>query len=108
MAGKEVLREAVGQILDLARQNLKESAANLASDPQTTVEDHREDLERWSKMVLNKELSEDEMKDLIATEVVVDLMEDLKQKGTATARLDKFKGAVVDILFSAAFKLIPS
>ena len=108
MAVKEVVKEAVGQIRDLARQNLRESAGTLVNDAQTSVEDHKEDLARWSKMVLNQELPEDDMKDLIATEIVVDLMEGLKQKGMAKAQLDKLKGAVVDILFSAAFKLIPS
>ncbi len=100
----KVVKEALEQIRSWAQQNLRESADTLVNEARTLLESHKADLERLSKMVLEPE----ELKDLIDTRIAVDLLEGLKLKGMAVARVDKFKGAVVDILFSAAFKLIPS
>jgi hypothetical protein len=104
----KIIKEALDQIRSWAQQNLRESADTLVNEARTSLEAHKADLERWSKLVQEQKLTEEEVKDLVETRIAVDLMEGLKLKGMAVAKVDKFKGAVVDILFSAAFKLIPS
>jgi hypothetical protein len=103
-----VVNEALDQIRDWAQQNMREFADTLVNDARTSLEDHKADLERWSKMLQEQQLTQEEMKDLIATRIAVDLMKVLKQRGLAVAQVDKFKGALVNFLISAAFKLIPS
>ncbi len=103
-----LIQAALGQIREYAREHLQEYADTVVKDAQTSLEAHKGDLERWSALAVDQQLSPEEVKDLIATRIAVDLLEGLKQKGMGVAQADKFKGALIDIVFNVALGLIPS
>ncbi|MFZ5449703.1 MAG: hypothetical protein ACOZFS_13810 [Thermodesulfobacteriota bacterium] len=100
-------------------QDLKEGMAQLAKDNfgkknwqaalqdgQAFLEKSKADLQRWLKMLNNKEITQEEFKSLVEGLKDLAAMEALKQAGLKAAKIDKFRTQAINLLIDTAFKII--
>jgi hypothetical protein len=85
--------------------DLKRYKDAAAKDANSFIEDTRADLERWTRLVAQSELSADELRWLLSGRLELAKMVALKQAGLAKVRLDAFKKGLLEAVTSAALRV---
>lgn len=75
------------------------------SDGNAFIEKTKADLERWTKMLAQGDLTRDDFEWLIVGKKDLAELETLKQAGLAKATLDKFTNGLIDTIVNTAFKV---
>jgi len=101
------LQALKAEMAQLAKDNFaKKNWQAALQDEQEFLDKSKADLQRWLKMLNNKELSPEDFKSLV--EGLKDLapMEALKQAGLKAAKLDHFRTQSINLLIDLTFKFI--
>ena len=91
-------------IVEIAVDTLDDFATQAIDDGNDFIEDTKEDLERWTKLLAKGELSKDDFTFLIQSQKDLFNLHALKQAGLALIAAQKFRDAVIDLMISAASK----
>jgi hypothetical protein len=87
----------------LAKTMLKGFKDEALTDTKTFMESSKEDLQRWTKLLAQGELTQDDFEWLVMGRKDVLELHLLKQSGLALVRLDRFKNALIDLIIDTAF-----
>ena len=98
--------EAVEEgVKELAKKTLKGFKDEATSDVKAFLEASQDDLKRWTKLLADGELSQDDFEWLVLGRKDVAELYALKQAGLAQIRLDRFKNALVDLVIDTALDI---
>ena len=94
------------QMTQLAKREFKENWQAAMKDGQDFLDNSKDKLQKYLKMLNNHEIDQDEFKSLAGHLGVQAEMEMLKQAGLKAARIDQFRTQAINLVISAAFKFI--
>lgn len=94
------------EIVQLAKQTLKDNWQAGVKDGQAFVEKTKVDLARWTKLLADGELTKDDFKSLVMGTKDLAEMEMLKQAGLKLSQTDKFRRTLLNLVIDSAFKVI--
>ena len=92
-----------GKTRELARDSVAGYGREAARDARSFVEKAKDDLERWTRLLARGDLSREDFEWLVKGKEDLAKMEALKQAGLARARLQKFRGALLNLVITTAF-----
>lgn len=83
-------------VADLAEDHFDDLRDQAINDSHAFLEETKEDMHRWARKMENGQLSKAEFRSLLRGRKDLAEMEELKQAGLAAARVDEFRGALID------------
>jgi hypothetical protein len=86
----------------LAKHTLKGFKTEALKDVKAFLEDSKEDLQRWTRLLAIGELSQDDFEWLVIGRKEVIELQVLKQSGLTLVRLDRFKNALLNSVIDTA------
>ena len=92
------------ELIDIAKSAGEDIKEELLDDGQAFVQKTKADLQRWTALVAAGDLSQEEFEYLLQAKKDLAVMEALKQKGLAQARIDKLKEAVIGAVVGSAVR----
>lgn len=101
----EFLSELKTEIVELASYSWKNYEEAAINDGKDFVEKSKADLERWTKMLAQHDLSREDFEWLIVGKKDLAELVALKQQGLAKVALDRFTNGLIDTIVSTAFKI---
>ena len=93
------------EIVDLAQSNWEAFRDAAVQDGEAFVEKTKADLKRWTRLLEQGELSQEDVAWLIEGKKDLAEMEALKQAGLTAARIDRFRSALIDRIISTTFRV---
>ena len=91
---------------DIARDTIKRSVKEATKEGRTALTVLKGDLERWTQMVADGELSIEDMEFLLAGRKELAEMTALSRLGIARIELDKFKDGIISLVVNTVGKVI--
>lgn len=92
--------------VELAKGAFEDEFSSAKKDVQAFLDDSREKLERWTMLLLDKQLDKDEFEMLVKSLKTSAKMELLMQKGIAKIKVDKFLKSLLGLVIDTVFKVI--
>jgi len=93
------------EIVDLAETHLDEVRDRALRDAEQFLDDSRDDLERWTRLMEEGKLSEEDVASLVRGKKDLAKMKALKQAGLTAAEIDRFRNALLDRIVGTAGRL---
>ncbi len=90
---------------ELIKKNWKEVKDAAEKDGNAFFDKTKEDLKRWTKLLAQGDLSQDDFEWLVAGKKDLAEMEALKQAGLALVRLERFQNALISLVIDTAFDI---
>ena len=90
-------------IEELAKKSVKEFRKAAEKDGKAFVEETKEDLRRWTKLLARGDLTKDDFEWLVVGKKDLAEMEALKRAGLSLVRLQRFQNALVSLVIDTAF-----
>lgn len=90
---------------ELIKKNWKEFKDAAEKDGKAFFDKSKEDLKRWTKLLAQGDLSQDDFEWLVAGKKDLAEMEALKQTGLALVRLERFQNALISLVIDTAFDI---
>jgi len=90
---------------ELIKKNWKEFKDAAEKDGKAFLDKTKEDLKRWTKLLAQGDLSQDDFEWLVAGKKDLAEMEALKQAGLALVRLERFQNALISLVIDTAFDI---
>ena len=94
-----------GGVKKLAKKHFKDSLDTAEADGEAFIENCKEDLKRWTKLLANEDLSQDDFECLVAGTKDLAEMEALKQLGLKLVRIERFQNALISLVIDTAFDM---
>jgi len=101
------LKTVEDQTKALAQQQFKQYTQQVLADINGSMQDGRDDFERWMGELARGEINKEDFESLVRGEISLEKMEALKQAGLAEVRIQSLVNGVVDIVVNAALAAIP-
>ena len=99
----------VGGVLDGTRSLAKDLVDDLQqqsrADAQAFLDKTQADLQRWTGLLANGQLSEMDFSDLVHAKKALAEIHALTQAGIAATKLERFRSGLVDLVIDTAFKV---
>lgn len=95
-AVKEGAQELAKDIFDDYQNDAKE-------DAQAFLDKSKEDLKRWTKLLAQGDLSEQDFSDLVQAKKALAEIHFLRQKGVALTKLERFRTGLINLIIDTAF-----
>jgi hypothetical protein len=93
------------EIADLAETHLEELKDAALQDGRAFLEQTRDDLKRWTRLLEEGKLSRDEFESLVRGQKDLAEMEALKRAGLAAVRAERFRDALLDRIVGTAARI---
>lgn len=93
------------ELADFAEYSWKTYRSEAIKDGKAFIEKSKSDLERWTKMLAQGDLTRDDFEWLMVGKKDLAELVALKQKGLAKVALDRFVNGLIDTVVSTAFKI---
>ena len=93
-------------IAGLAATSVTGFVNEATADGRNILEAMKGELERWTKAVVNGDLTADDMAFLVAGRVELNEMHGLERLGVAKIELEKFRNGIVDLIVGAVGKVV--
>ena len=88
---------------ELAKNTLRGYKEEALADAKVFLETSKDDAKRWSKLLAQGELTEEDYEWLILSKKDVVELQLLKDAGLAVVRIDRFKNALMNLVIDTAF-----
>lgn len=103
----DVLLDALkDEVVSLAKTHLDEVRDAAVQDGKQFLETSKEDLKRWTRLMHQGKLSEDEFRSLVEGKKDLAEMKALKQAGLAAVEIDRFRSALVDRIVNTVGRVL--
>jgi uncharacterized protein YecA (UPF0149 family) len=103
---EKFLQSLKDQILQLAKDTVKENWQAAVQDGQNIVDKNEAKLQKWLTMLNNGDLDQEEFTFLCGGLKDLAEMEALRQAGLKAAQIDKFRTQLFALIIDAGFKFI--
>ncbi len=95
-------------VVDIAKAEAADYLQQATDDGQKFLDDSKDKLIKWTKMLNDGELDQAEFASLVRGQKDLAAMHALKQAGMAAVRIDRIRVAVIDLIITAAGASIAS
>jgi hypothetical protein len=99
---QQLLNAAVG----LAKSTVSNYVKDAKTDAQHMLIAMKEKLERWTGLLVNKQLTTEDFEWLVNSQKDLVEMAALKQAGLAAIRIDQFKASVLNLIVDTVFSMV--
>ncbi len=107
MSAFDAFREEVlGEAAELARELFHGNAEEARAVAAAFVDQSREKLERWARLLAQGDLTRDEFADLVRSQQDLAKLNALLQAGIATQRAAEFRRKLTGAVVTTAFKVL--
>lgn len=89
---------------ELASKNWKEFKEAAEKDGKVFFDTIKEDLQRWTTLLAQGDLTQDDIEWLVSGKKDLAEMQALKQAGLALVRLERFQNALISLVLDTALK----
>jgi len=89
-------------VVDIAKAEAADYLQQATDDGQKFLDDSKDKLIKWTKMLNDGELDQAEFASLVRGQKDLAAMHALKQAGMAAVRIDRIRVAVIDLIITAA------
>lgn len=93
-----ILKDLEGQIVDFAKQNVKEFASKAAADGKQLLATLKDDLIRWTQLLTSGQITELEFKLLLKGQKDLIAMSALTKAGLSLVKIDEFKDGLINLI----------
>ncbi len=94
------------EVVDLAESHLQEATDAAIQDGEEFLHRSEENLKRWTRLLEQEKLSQEEFELLVRGQKDLAEMEALKRAGLAAARIDQFREALLDRVIHTASRVV--
>jgi len=91
---------------DLVKQNWKDIINDTETAGKDFLNEIKDDLQRWTKLLANGDLTKDEFEFLVASKADLFKLEALKQLGLTKVRIQMFQNAVISLVIDTVFEVL--
>ena len=88
---------------DLARDSLDGFQEQAGDDANAFLDKSKDDLKRWTKLLAQKEINEEDFSDLVNAKKALAEMFSLRQSGLALIKIEKFRKSFINLVVDTAF-----
>ncbi|MCF6278958.1 MAG: hypothetical protein L3J14_01270 [Flavobacteriaceae bacterium] len=103
---KEILKELKGELLTLFEEKWGDLKGESKKDVEQFLKDSKDKLERWTKLLISKDITLDDYKWLIKSQKDLLLMKALHKAGVSKISLGHFKNKVVNTILNVVTEFI--
>ena len=96
----DAIKEGVKQ---LAKENFDGFENEAKSDAEAFIEKSKQDLQRWTKLLAQGDINEEDFSDLVNAKKALAEMFALRQAGLALVKLEKFRKGFINLVIDTAF-----
>ncbi len=97
----------IGKLLEglkeLATNTFQDHVETAKNDAEAFIEKSKDDLQRWTKLLAQGDLTEEDFSYLIQAKKAVAEMHGLRQAGLTLIKVEKFRKGVIDLVIDTAF-----
>lgn len=104
----KLLDDLKTQLGTLAEQQLKEFGDQGKLDATAFLEQSRGQLEKWSQLLADKQIDEDEFRTLVESLKTSAEMESLRKASAGQQRIDNFRDSAITVIVNTAIASIPT
>ncbi len=105
--------ETFDDFLEALKAGAKELAKNIfdgfeaeaIEDTSAFLEKTKQDLQRWTKLLAQGSLSEQDFTDLVQAKKALAEIHALRQKGIALTKLERFRSGLINLVIDTAFDM---
>jgi len=102
----DFISEVKTGIVDIAKTQAKDFVAEATSDGQAFLDALKADLQTWTKQMADGTLAPKDFAFLVRGKKDLATMNALTQAGLAAIRIDQIRSAMIDLIITAAAKMI--
>ena len=88
---------------DLAKETLTEFQKQAGDDANAFLKNSRSDLQRWSNLLSNKDISKEDFNDLVNAKKALAEMSALRESGITLIKIDNFRKGIIKLVVDTAF-----
>ena len=88
---------------DLAKNTLRGYQEEALIDAKSFLEASKDDAQRWTRLLAEKELTQEDFEWLVLSRRDVAELQFLKKTGLSMVRIDRFKNALINLVIDTAF-----
>jgi hypothetical protein len=75
-----------------------------SEDAKAFLDKSKVDLQRWTKLLANSELNEQDFSDLVQAKKALAEIHALRQAGVALTKLERFRSGLINLIIDSAYK----
>jgi hypothetical protein len=102
---EKYMQTLADEVEGLAKKSFSDYLDSAVRDGNLFLDRTKGDLERWTRLLAGGELTKEDFEWLVKGKKDLALLEALRQKGIAQARLESFRGSLVDAVIRTAFRV---
>lgn len=99
-------RELKAGAVEIAKAEATDFVKEASGDGKTFLDAMKADLKKWTKQYAEGKLSKEDFEFLVKGKKDLAKMEALTQAGLAAIKVDRIRVALIDLVITAAFKLV--
>jgi len=99
----EFVDAVIGGSKDLAKQIFNGFEENAKADTSVFLAKAEDDLRRWTKLLVAKDLTEQDFADLVRAKKALAEIHSLTQAGIALTNLERFRAGLINLVIDKAF-----
>ncbi len=88
---------------DLAKEIFDGFEDEASNDAKAFLEKTKEDMRRWTKLLAQGELTEQDFSDLVQAKKALAEIHTLRQTGVALTKLERFRSGLINLVIDTAF-----
>ncbi len=88
---------------DLAKNSFGEFVDEAAKDAQAFLDKAQSDLQRWTKLLANGKLTEQDFRDLVQAKKALAEIRALTQAGVTLTKIERFRSDLINLVIDSAF-----
>ncbi len=102
----DIFKQLKTGVVGLAKSTVSQYVNDAKTDAQNLLAEMKDDLERWTKLLISGDLTTQDFEWLVNSEKDSFKMAALEQAGLALIRVDQFKSSVLNFIVDTVFKMV--
>ena len=102
----KLLAEIKAQLLELLKENYKDFVPELENDITNFLKQSKVKLERWTLLLIDKSLTQDDFEWLVKSQKNLLVLEALQTAGLSKIKLNNLKNSIIKVIINTTAKAV--
>ncbi|WP_395053205.1 hypothetical protein [Flavobacterium sp.] len=103
---EKLLAEIKAQLLELLKENYKDFVPQLENDITNFLKQSKVKLERWTLLLVDKSLTQDDFEWLVKSQKNLLVLEALQTAGLSKIKLNNLKNSIIKVIINTTAKAV--
>ncbi len=103
---EKLLAEIKAQLLELLKENYKDFVPQLENDITNFLKQSKVKLERWTLLLVDKSLTQDDFEWLVKSQKSLLVLEALQTAGLSKIKLNNLKNSIIKVIINTTAKAV--